>query len=143
MEIIVAAIIQKGNRFLLTRQAKGAHHEGLWGFPGGKVEKNESLEVALKREVKEETGLDISVGELFHAVIVEKENALILFLKSDATTEEVKPRDDIDKFAWVTLEEIKKYKMRSAMYEVIEKLKSSPLFLFFRAHLGGLEKALN
>lgn len=123
MRIIVAAIIQKGDEFLLVKQAKGAYHEGLWGFPGGRVETGEVLESAVKREVKEETDLDVSVGGLFHAIVPKNENILVLFFRCEALAERVRPGDDVEEFAWVTLEGTHKYWMRPAMYDVIEKLK--------------------
>lgn len=125
MEINVAAIIQHRNKFLLVKQARGAHHEGLWAFPGGRVGINEALKCATKREVKEETNLNISVGELFHATALEQENVVVLFFKCRRCKGKIKPGDDVDEFAWVTLEEMQKYKMRPAMYVVLEKFKSS------------------
>ena len=58
---VVNAIIKSrdGSRFLAIKRKDGIH-AGKWAFPGGVVEKGETAEDALKREVKEETGLDIS-----------------------------------------------------------------------------------
>ncbi|GAB4310777.1 MAG: hypothetical protein Kow0059_00380 [Candidatus Sumerlaeia bacterium] len=50
---------------MLQRSAASAHNAGLWDFPGGKVDPDEVLEEAVRREVREETGLDIIlVGHL-------------------------------------------------------------------------------
>lgn len=59
---VVAAIIVKGDRFLATQRGYG-DFAGGWEFPGGKVEPNETPEQALVREIKEELGADIEVGE--------------------------------------------------------------------------------
>ena len=61
---VVAAVIEDGNRFLVTRRLKGTHLEGLWEFPGGKVDADESHDRALRREMVEELGADVDVGEL-------------------------------------------------------------------------------
>src|SRR3989338_5300982 len=57
---VVNAIIKSrdGSRFLAIKRKEGIH-AGKWAFPGGVVEKGETAEDALKREVKEETGLDM------------------------------------------------------------------------------------
>ncbi len=123
MKIHTVGIIQKGSKFLLVKQAKGTYHEGLWTFPGGKIETGEDLKSGVKREVKEETNLDISVNELFHKTVLKNENVIILFFKCKALTEIVKLADDVEEFVWVTLEEMQKYRMRPAMYDIIEKLK--------------------
>lgn len=125
MNIRAVAIIQKENKFLLVKQAKGTYHEGLWVFPGGKVETNETLEQAVKREINEETNLDISVDELFHATVLKNENVLVLFFKCKILTGVIKLSDDVEEFVWVASEEMKNYKMRPAMYDVIGKLKQN------------------
>lgn len=61
---VVAAIIRRGKRLLLTRRSNGVHLGGQWEFPGGKVEPNESLESALSREIQEELGVEIEIGQL-------------------------------------------------------------------------------
>ncbi len=61
---VVAAIIEDGDRFLVTRRQKGVHLEGLWEFPGGKVDDGESHEAALQREIREELDAGIAVSDL-------------------------------------------------------------------------------
>lgn len=56
----VYAVIVKGNKILLSRQWDG------YDFPGGGIKKGEGIEHALKREVWEETGVKIKLGELLH-----------------------------------------------------------------------------
>jgi mutator protein MutT len=62
--VVVAAIIEANNCFLLTRRQPGVHLEGLWEFPGGKIDEGESHEDALRRELHEELDVDVSVREL-------------------------------------------------------------------------------
>jgi mutator protein MutT len=65
--LVVAAIIEQDDAFLLTRRQKGVHLEGLWEFPGGKVDEGETHEQALRRELREELDVDADVQELrFH-----------------------------------------------------------------------------
>jgi 8-oxo-dGTP diphosphatase len=65
--VVVAAIIEDDDRFLLTRRQKGVHLEGLWEFPGGKIDAGETHADALARELREELDVDVRVGELrFH-----------------------------------------------------------------------------
>lgn len=62
MKTVTAAIIYDAGRVLLTRRAPGEKLAGLWEFPGGKVEPDETLEQCLTRELLEELGLEVSVG---------------------------------------------------------------------------------
>jgi 8-oxo-dGTP diphosphatase len=62
---VVAAILTYGDEILVCRRAQHKVSAGLWEFPGGKIESGESARSALVREIKEELGIDIEVGELF------------------------------------------------------------------------------
>ena len=64
--VVLAAVIERDGRYLLTRRLRGTHLEGLWEFPGGKCEPGESHEACLSRELLEELGVTASVGaEIF------------------------------------------------------------------------------
>ena len=67
MIVVVAAIIEQDDAFLLTRRQRGVHLEGLWEFPGGKLDAGETHAEALARELREELDVDADVQELrFH-----------------------------------------------------------------------------
>ena len=65
--IVTAAVIpdENGEKFLLTKRPPNGLLGGLWEFPGGKQEPGESLEDCIRREISEELGVAISVGEAF------------------------------------------------------------------------------
>ena len=65
---VVAAVIQRESRYLITRRSEGSHLAGLWEFPGGKVGASEAPEAALRRELREELGVDAAVGDLIETV---------------------------------------------------------------------------
>ena len=64
---VVAAIIMKDNKILATKRGYG-EFKGGWEFPGGKMEKDETDEQALVREIKEEMNVDITVKEFLATV---------------------------------------------------------------------------
>ena len=66
--VVVAAIVEDHGRYFVTRRQKGVHLEGLWEFPGGKIEAGESLVDGLRRELKEELGTEVEIGDEFFAV---------------------------------------------------------------------------
>lgn len=59
---VVAAVVERDGRYLLTRRLPDTHLAGLWEFPGGKVHDGESHDAALRREMREELGVDAGVG---------------------------------------------------------------------------------
>src|SRR2546422_4657903 len=65
---VVAAIICREGKFLITRRPDNVHLAGLWEFPGGKVEPEESLEQALVRELEEEIGVKARVLDEYFQV---------------------------------------------------------------------------
>ena len=61
MITVVAALIEKDGKYLIARRSTGSEDVlGKWEFPGGKVEKNETEERAIEREIKEEFEMDIN-----------------------------------------------------------------------------------
>ena len=60
---VVAAIIVKNNNYFIAQRNRNKHMGLCWEFPGGKVEKNENFEQALKREIKEELNISILINK--------------------------------------------------------------------------------
>jgi 8-oxo-dGTP diphosphatase len=50
---VLAAVVRRGDRYLVARRPAHKRHGGMWEFPGGKVEDGESTDQALQREVEE------------------------------------------------------------------------------------------
>jgi 8-oxo-dGTP diphosphatase len=65
---VVAAVIERDDRFLLTLRPSGTHLEGHWEFPGGKCLPTESHAEALRRELYEELDIVGNVGERIYSV---------------------------------------------------------------------------
>ena len=58
---VVAAVIKKNNLYFIAQRNRNKHFAYYWEFPGGKVDKQETFENALKREIKEELSINIKV----------------------------------------------------------------------------------
>ena len=65
---VSAALIFHGGKLLITQRHASAHLGGLWEFPGGKREPGETFEQCLVREIREELGVEISVGKMFEDI---------------------------------------------------------------------------
>ena len=61
--VVTAAVIEHDHRFLVTKGQQGVHLEGCWEFPGGKCEPGEAHGSCLRREIREELGVDALVGD--------------------------------------------------------------------------------
>ena len=67
--VVLAAVIERDGRYLVSRRAEGTHLAGRWEFPGGKCEPGETHKECLARELEEELGVTrATVGEEISAV---------------------------------------------------------------------------
>lgn len=99
---VLAAVIQRQERFLLCQRARHKRHGGLWEFPGGKIEPGESLLHAARRELAEELALEtIAAGDVVFRMRDPGSLFVIEFVPVDVTGE---PRAlEHEALAWVTL----------------------------------------
>lgn len=122
----ITAIIHKDEVLLIKRVKEP--YIGYWAFPGGKIELNESVKEASLREVKEETGLDVSYDGL-KGIIHERLNensetktAFVLFFsKVTAPTKDFTACDE-GELKWVKIQETKNMKIVPSDYWMFEKL---------------------
>lgn len=77
VEVAVGVLIRQDGRFLLTTRPPGKVYAGYWEFPGGKLEAGETVEQALKRELREEIGVEITTAQLWKTEMVDYPHALV------------------------------------------------------------------
>ena len=103
---VVAGVIYKDNKFLIAQRNLKKAQGGLWEFPGGKVEKGESYENALTREIKEEFNADIEVKEYIGENIhhYPEKDIKLLFYKARLLSEKIELLEHED-YQWMTKED--------------------------------------
>lgn len=123
---VAAAIIRKRGRILITQRPASGMLGGLWEFPGGKKETGESLEAAAKREIREELGIDIEVGNLFLSVKHSFTHFKITLHSFDCRHTGGRIRKlGVADFRWVKPGELKNFAFPKADRVIIEKLLSA------------------
>jgi mutator protein MutT len=123
----VGAVVVRDGRALVVKRAHEPR-KGEWSLPGGTVELGETLVDAVKREIKEETGLDVDVGDVievfdrvhhldgrirFHFVIVD-----YLCRPVGGT---LRAGDDAEDVAWVASDDIERYRVNDVAARVIRR----------------------
>ena len=121
---VVAAVIKKGDEFLATERGYG-DLKGYWEFPGGKVEKGETNQQALKREIMEEMRADIKVGDFLTTVEYDYPN---FHLSMDCFWAELAPDSHMkllehEAAKWLSIDEIDSVDWLPADVEVVKKIK--------------------
>lgn len=90
--VVVAAVVEEDDAFLVTRRLPGVHLAGLWEFPGGKIDPSESHAGALRREMREELAADVDVHELiFETTHAYPERTVALFFYRCALQQRPRP----------------------------------------------------
>jgi 8-oxo-dGTP diphosphatase len=113
---VVAAVISKEGRYLITQRRPSAVLPGLWEFPGGKVEAGEPDETALAREVFERLGVQVQVDErMAHRTHEYDGYTVDLNLYATRLVEGQEPRSlRVADHRWVTSEEFEQYRFPAA-----------------------------
>ena len=122
---VVAAIIRREGQILITRRPDNVHLAGLWEFPGGKVEPDESLQTALTREIREELGVEIEVlDERFQIQHDYPTRSVELhFFEARILSGEPKPLD-VAAIRWVSPSDLDQFDFPEADRELISLLKT-------------------
>lgn len=121
--VIISTNEQLQTQYFLTKRLVNAHQGGKWEFPGGKVEKHESVAQALARELKEEVNIDvlacIPLTTITHAY-PDKKVCLEVFIVDNYTGEPSAQEGQGQ--GWFSLHELQKLDFPKANDAIIEKL---------------------
>ena len=121
---VVAALIWKGDQFMICQRPAHKARGLLWEFVGGKVEPGETKEQALIRECQEELGVLLSVGDVFEAVVHEYPDLTVHLTLFNATIAKGEPaRLEHNDIRWITPSEIPSYTFCPADEEILERIK--------------------
>lgn len=117
----VALIYNKNNKILIGRRALTEPFSGYWEFPGGKLEKGETPQQAIKRELMEELNVKSTVNDYFDKInSTGNFKLLIYFTEIDESTLEMRVHDKLE---WVSVKEAYNFNMFPSNFIILDKLK--------------------
>ena len=121
--VVAAAVIVHEGRVLLTKRTADQHLAGMWEFPGGKLEPDESTEEALVRECREECGIEVAVDQVIDVTFhrYPDKTVLLLFFRCACTGGDVQHLQVAD-HAWVHPTELDAYALPPADVAVVAKI---------------------
>lgn len=123
MKEVTAAIMIKEGKVFIARRGPGGSLPGAWEFPGGKVERGETPEECLKREMFEEFGVLVDVSDFYCESAYHYDHGafnLLCYLTEHVSGDFVPTVHD--DFAWVTVKELQKYPFAPADVPVVKKI---------------------
>ncbi len=121
----VAVIWNDQGQVLIDRRKPEGLLGGLWEFPGGKIEAGETVEACVRREIQEELGIDITVGDRLCTVTHTYSHFKVTLNVHHCTHLSGNPQPiECDEVRWVSLEDIEEYPFPKANIQIIEALKA-------------------
>ena len=119
---VTAALIVKDGLILIGKRKMG-RLAGRWEFPGGKIEEGETPEECLRRELREELGVDARIGGLFLSTVYQYDHVTIELLTYEAEMMDGEiVLSDHTEIRWVRIADLPQYDFPEADQVVIEKL---------------------
>lgn len=118
--LVAAAVVKEADGYWLVRRGPGRDHAGMWEFPGGKLEAGESFAQALARELWEELGIRVQVGDL----VAKAHNERIEMHAFRVLIEQGPPElREHDAQAVIPLAELSNYPMNDLDQQVVSQLR--------------------
>ncbi|ELR99241.1 mutator mutT protein [Gloeocapsa sp. PCC 73106] len=120
----VGVIANNQGQILIDRRLPSGLMAGLWEFPGGKIEVNESVETCIVRELKEELGIDVIVGEHLITIEHDYQEFKITLIVHHCRISRGEPQPlECAEIRWVSLKEIEEFTFPEANYQIIAALR--------------------
>ena len=121
--VAVGILIDDAGRVLVTRRAPDAHQGGLWEFPGGKVEENETISAALARELREELGVLVETTDALMVLDHDYGDKQVRLDVHRVTRWSGEPRGlEGQPLAWQQPEELRDWAFPAANRSILERL---------------------
>jgi 8-oxo-dGTP diphosphatase len=127
-QIGVAVIWNDRSQILIDKRKLTGAMGGLWEFPGGKIEPGETVAECIVREIHEELGIEIGVGE--HLISIDHtypDFSLTLIVHNCHHLSGIPQPIECDEVKWVNISELDKYQFPEANIQIIEMIKLSSL----------------
>jgi mutator protein MutT len=120
---VAAGLVFRDGKLLITQRPAQGHLGGLWEFPGGKREAGETFEQCLARELREELGIEVAVGELVESIVhpYPEKTVLLHFYRCRWIQHEPRPLG-CPAFKWVGAQELGEYEFPAADARLLGKL---------------------
>ncbi|MBE9047134.1 8-oxo-dGTP diphosphatase MutT [Pleurocapsales cyanobacterium LEGE 10410] len=122
-QIGVAVINNRQGKILIDRRRNEGEMAGLWEFPGGKIEAGETIEECIKREIKEELGIEIVVGDRLTTITHAYKTFNITLYVHDCQHLSGEPQPlECEEIHWVVPSEMNRYQFPQANIQIINLL---------------------
>jgi len=124
---VCGIVFNEEGKLLLMKHKKKTPWYGYWIIPGGKLEFGESLENCIRREIKEEFGIEIKIEKLVTALVSKesekvKHPIVLIFFLSKALSNELRIKEDeVKEAGWFSLEEIERMNLHEDTLLALEK----------------------
>jgi 8-oxo-dGTP diphosphatase len=122
--LVMAAVIEKDGKFLITQRLEKEHNGLRWEFPGGKVDFGEDPRYSLEREIKEELNITIEAQDIFELsshVYGEDKHIVLLACYCKYKSGKIK-KHGINNFKWLKPKEMIDYDITEADLPFVKKL---------------------
>jgi mutator protein MutT len=120
---VAAGLVFREGKLLITQRPAGAHLGGLWEFPGGKREPEESFEECLRRELNEELCIEVDIHELVASISHDYPEKAVTLKFYRCTWKANEPQAlGCPDLRWVSAEELRRYEFPEADVKLIELL---------------------
>jgi mutator protein MutT len=122
-KIGVAVIRNQQGKILIDRRRSQGDMAGLWEIPGGKVEPAETIQECIKREIQEELGIEIAVGDRLMTITHRYPNFDVTLFVHDCEHLDGEPQPiECEEIHWVTVTEMANYPFPEANQQIIAML---------------------
>jgi ADP-ribose pyrophosphatase len=128
-QVAIGGVVMKDDKILLVKRHQEPH-KGEWAIPGGSVKLGETLQGAVEREVREETGLVVNAKDPMHVFdLIERDEQghlrfhyVIVDLRAEYVAGTLHPSDDAIDAQWFSPKEIKDIRITETTKEFLEKI---------------------